>query len=166
VTAGYESFDKITLGNGNGDSVSLGFSSSNTITVGNGNGDVVTDFDGSGNTITVGNGYDTVFGGANDAIIVGNGQDQLFAGPGDVWTVGRGLNVFTFNPGFGNNTIVDFNTSHDVLQFNDGLMLNYAAAMADTKQVGANTVIAYDANDTVTLTGVTASHLSASDFRF
>ena len=33
-------------------------------------------------------------------------------------------------------------------------------------QVGANTVITYDANDTVTLTGVAASHLTASNFQF
>jgi hypothetical protein len=38
--------------------------------------------------------------------------------------------------------------------------------MADTKQVGQNTVITYDANDTVTLNGVTASHLTASNFKF
>jgi hypothetical protein len=38
--------------------------------------------------------------------------------------------------------------------------------MADTKQVGANTVITYDANDTVTLNGVAASHLTASNFKF
>jgi hypothetical protein len=44
--------------------------------------------------------------------------------------------------------------------------MNYAAAMADTKQVGANTVITVDATDTATLTGVTASHLTASNFKF
>jgi hypothetical protein len=58
------------------------------------------------------------------------------------------------------------NSSRDVLQFSSALLMNYAAAMADTKQVGANTVITYDANDTVTLTGVEASHLTASNFRF
>ena len=46
------------------------------------------------------------------------------------------------------------------------LFPNYAAAMADTQQVGANTVITYDANDTITLTGVAASHLTASNFKF
>ena len=50
--------------------------------------------------------------------------------------------------------------------YNAALFVNYAAAMADTQQVGANTVITYDANDTVTLTGVTASHLTASNFKF
>jgi len=33
-------------------------------------------------------------------------------------------------------------------------------------QSGANTVITLDANDTVTLTGVTATSLTASEFKF
>ena len=53
--------------------------------------------------------------------------------------VGHGQDTFAFNPGFGNNTITDFNTSRDMLQFNPAVFANYAAAMADTKQVGANT---------------------------
>ena len=72
---------------------------------------------------------------------------------------------FAFNTGFGNNTVTDFNTSRDVLQFNHALFVNFAAAMADTKQVGANTAITYDANDSVALTGVAASHLTASNFK-
>jgi hypothetical protein len=53
-----------------------------------------------------------------------------------------------------------------VLQLASALFPNYAAAMADTQQIGANTVITYDANDTITLTGVAASHLTASNFKF
>jgi hypothetical protein len=80
---------------------------------------------------------------------------------GGCLTVGSlGQDTFTFNPGFRNNTITDFNTSHDVLNFNPALFANYAAAMVDTKQVEFNTVITYDATDTVTLTGVMASHLT------
>jgi hypothetical protein len=37
---------------------------------------------------------------------------------------------------------------------------------ADAKQVGPNTVITYDAQDTITLTGVSLSSLHASDFHF
>jgi Ca2+-binding RTX toxin-like protein len=107
-----------------------------------------------------------VHGGANDTITVGNGNDQLFAAPGDMWTIGRGRDVFTFDPGFGDNTITGFNTSRDVLQFDTTLFANYAAVMADTRQVGANAIITYDANDSVTLNGVQASRLTASDFRF
>jgi Ca2+-binding RTX toxin-like protein len=144
--------------------VSTGEGGGNTITLGNGNDDVVNSV--GGNTIGVGNGNDTVFGGANDTITIGNGNDQLFAAPGDNWTVGRGQDTFTFNAGFGANTITDFNTSHDVLQLASVLFPNYAAAMAHTQQVGPNTVMTYDASDTITLSGVAASHLTASNFKF
>jgi hypothetical protein len=158
VTAGSDS--TIKLGNGN-DTVTAG--SDSNIAVGNGNNTVSA---GSNSTVTLGDGNNTVLGDANDRIIVGNGQNQLVAAPGDVWTAGNGRDVFAFNAGFGNNTITDFNTSRDVLQFNHALFVNFAAAMADTKQVGANTVITHDANDTVTLTAVAASHLTASNFKF
>jgi VCBS repeat-containing protein len=159
VTAGMNA--KITLGNGN-DMVTAGPGS--TISLGNGNNTVTP---GAGSTVTLGNGNNTVFGDADDIISVGNGQNQLIASPGDVWTVGNGQDVFTFNAGFGNNTITDFNTSHDVLQFNNlALLTNYAAAIADSKQVGANAVVTYDASDTITLDNVMASHLTASNFKF
>jgi hypothetical protein len=149
----------IKLGNGN-DTVTVVGSGSN-IMLGDGNNTVSP---GNNSTITLGNGNDTVFGGPNDTITVGNGIDQLIAAPGDLWTVGSGHDTFAFNAGFGNNTITDFNTSHDVLQLASALFPNYAAVMP--QQVGANTVITYDANDTITLTGVEASHLTASNFKF
>ena len=166
VTADISTDDAITLGNGDGDTVTADNSNHNTITLGNGNNDVVNASLCSDSAITLGNGNDTVYGGANDIFNIGNGNNQLVAAPGDVWTVGKGPDTFAFNAGFGNNTITDFNTSRDVLQFSSALLMNYAAAMVDTKQVGANTVITLDANDTVTLTGVEASHLTASNFKF
>ena len=102
----------------------------------------------------------------NDIVNVGNGSNQLVAAPGDVWTIGNGADIFKFAPGFGNNTINGFQTGKDVLNFDPALIRNYMAAMLDTKQVGANTVITVDANDSVTLAGVAASHLTASNFSF
>jgi serralysin len=133
------------------------------IKLGNGN-DTVNP--GANSTATLGNGNNTVFGDQNDTIIVGNGNNLLIAAPGDVWTVGKGQDVFAFGTGFGNNTINNFNTSRDVLQFSPALIANYAAAMADTKQVGHDAVISVDAQDTVTLNGVMASQLTASNFKF
>jgi hypothetical protein len=90
----------------------------------------------------------------------------LVAAPGDVWTIGNGLDVLAVNSGFGNNTITNFNPGHDVIQFNHALFTNFAAVMARTQQVGANTVITYDASDEITLKGVTASSLHSSNFKF
>ena len=52
--------------------------------------------------------------------------------------------------------------------WSDGPDGQYETALPgkDTQQVGANTVITLDANDSVTLTGVQASHLTASNFKF
>ena len=158
VTAGANA--KITLGNGN-DMVTAG--SGSAISLGNGNNTVTP---GANSTVTLGNGNNTVFGSANDVVSVGNGQNQLVASPGDAWTVGNGQDAFTLNAGFGNNTIASFSTAHDVLQFNHALFANYAAVMPNIKQVGADTLITYDANDTVKLDAVTASHLTASNFKF
>jgi hypothetical protein len=107
-----------------------------------------------------------VLGAANDIFSFGKGQDQLVAGSSDIWTVGNGLDASMFNAVFGDSTITDVNTSRDVLQFNPALFVNYAAAMADTKQVGLDSAITYDSNDKVTLVGVAASHLTASNFKF
>ena len=152
--------NSITAGNGTN---ILTCGANDTIRAGNGSNQVT---GGANDTITLGNGSNTVIGGPNDIVSVGNGSNQLVAAPGDVWTVGNGADVFKLAPGFGNNTINGFQTSRDVLNFDPALMLNYMAAMGDTKQMGANTVITVDANDSVTLTGVNMAQLTAKNFSF
>ena len=137
-----------------------GASTNNTIILGNGNGDVVNDFD-----------FQTLQNVAlNNSITVGNGSDTIYVGNSDTITVGHGQDSFVFEqttPGtIGAVTVTGFNPANDVLNFNPALIANYAAAMVDTKQVGLDTVITVDATDTVTLTGVAASHLTASNFHF
>jgi len=85
----------------------------------------------------------------------GIGNDTLNGGPGnDLLAGGGGNNTFVFEGNFGNDTIVDFNPNRDVLQ-----LINFAAAMVDTKQVGTDTVLMIDANRSVTLHGVTRTNL-------
>jgi hypothetical protein len=52
------------------------------------------------------------------------------------------------------------------LQFSPALLANFAAAMGDAKQVGANTVITVNPNDTMTLQNVTLASLTSSKFHF
>ena len=93
--------------------------------------------------------------------------NRLEGGSGDDVLTGRGGNdTFVFNPGFGNDKITDFDPSNDVIQFNLALFANYSPAMANTKQVGPDTVIAFNSNDAVTLANVSASSLSSSNFKF
>jgi hypothetical protein len=66
----------------------------------------------------------------------------------------------------GRDEVTNFGTANDTLQFNASLFANFAAAMADASQSGANTVFTIDANDTVTLDNVTKASFTANDFRF
>jgi hypothetical protein len=146
----------VTLGNGNNDLVNVGGlgANGNTIIVGNGNGDVVNDSGGSFNTMTVGNGNDTIYLGNSDTVTVGKGQDSLVfeqATPGDIGAA-------TIN-GFANVDVIDLSLA---------LFASYSAMLSagDIVQSGSNTVITDHAGDNVTLTGVTASSLTASNFKF
>jgi trimeric autotransporter adhesin len=105
----------------------------------------------SGNDILVGNA-------GNDTLVAGNGKD-IFYGNG-------GSNTFVFGTGMAQDAIMDFQHNRDVVQFDPALFANYAAVLQDTSQVGANTVIQYDATHSLTLENVTASSLSASNFHF
>ena len=104
-------------------------------------------------------GADKLFGDATANRIEGGAGDDVLTGRG-------GNDTFVFNPGFGNDNITDFDPSNDVIQFNLALFANYSAAMASTKQVGTDTVIAFDSNDAVTLANVSASSLSSNNFKF
>ena len=183
---GLGSNNKITLGNGNNDVVNNNGrtpGSNNTITLGNGNGDVVNDLGsnerhdharqrlatrlrrartassqsamalthvtaGAGSTITLGNGADTVT--AVSSLING----------------GHGHDTFVFTGSFGQDTITNFSPLHDNIVLAQAMFANFGAVQNDMTQVGANTVITYDPSNVITLTGVKASSLHASDFQF
>jgi Ca2+-binding RTX toxin-like protein len=110
----------------------------------------------------------TLTGDAKIDFLVGNaGNDMLVAGTGnDVFYGNSGSNTFAFSPGSGQEKIMDFQTDQDVIQFDPALFANYAAVMQDTQQVGANTVIQYDANTSVTLANTLASNLTANNIHF
>jgi VCBS repeat-containing protein len=168
--------DTITLGNGN-DVVDAG--DSNTIKLGNGT-DTVTA--GVNSTLTLGNGADTVTAGANSIVTAGNGNDTVAAGANSTITfgngndtvtavssliqAGKGHDSFIFTGSFGQNTITNFNTALDTIQLSSSEFANFAAVQNHMQQVGANTVITYDAGDAITLAGVKISSLHASDFHF
>jgi uncharacterized repeat protein (TIGR03803 family) len=153
--------EAIVLGGGN-DTISVG--SNTVIAAGNGNDSVTA---GGDSVIGLGNGNDTVNAGADSSTTVGTGHNVLTAAAGDSWSLAaNGYDTFQIDAGFGDNAIAGFNTSHDVLEFSTSLFANFSAVMNDAKQVGANTVITYDKSDVITLANVTASHLTAADFKF
>jgi Ca2+-binding RTX toxin-like protein len=101
-------------------------------------------------------------------LIAGSGADTLIVtgNAGTTLTGGAGGDTFAFPNVMGHDTVTNFGTAKDVLQFNMTLFANFAAAMTDASQVGANTVFTIDANDTVTLDNVNKSNLTASNFHF
>ena len=137
---------------------------------------------GSNDTITLGNGSDTVTAGANSIITVGNGADIVTAGADSTITLGNGADTvtaisslingghghdtFVFTGSFGQDTITNFSPTHDNIVLAQAMFANFAAVQNHMTQVGANTVITYDPANAITLTGVKASSLHASDFQF
>jgi hypothetical protein len=174
VTAGANS----TIGPGahrddGNDKVTAGPSS--TITLGTGN-DLV--FAGASSTITVGNGTDTIHAGTTDNITIGHGADViLYDGLTPQFTVPASLSVneegsialpITLSPpSLGNEVISGFRTNQDEIELDTADFPNFAAVQANTKQVGANTVITQPGGGgTITLQNVSAPSLSASNFTF
>jgi Ca2+-binding RTX toxin-like protein len=115
--------------------------------------------------IAAGNGGETLDGkGGDDFLFGGNGSDRLIGGDGnDRLTGGNGQDTFVFGPGFGHDTITDF-TPADRIEFDGGLFQNFQAVQAASQQVGNDTVITLDDNNSITLQGVALHSLHANDF--
>ena len=110
-----------------------------------------------------GSGNDTVTGDANANIITGGGGNDTLTG-------GAGNDTFIFGPGFGKDVIQDFTAGTgvgDVINLH-GLagFATFADVTLHATQVGADTVIIIDANDTITLHNVLTTVLVADDFSF
>jgi Ca2+-binding RTX toxin-like protein len=117
--------------------------------------------------IVGGNGGQTLDGrGGDDFLFGGNGSDRLIGGDGnDKLTGGNGADTFVFGPGFGHDVITDFSHA-DFIEFDGGVFRNFQDVQAVTQQVGADTVITLDDNDSITLQGVDRDSLRASHFEF
>lgn len=99
----------------------------------------------------------------------GSGNDVLIGGPNDKLTGGGGTDTFVFNPKLGNETITDFNVTQDVIAFAQSLFPNgVAQVLSQAHDSKAGAVIVVDANDAVTLTGVSVAQLQshAGDIHF
>jgi hypothetical protein len=104
----------------------------------------------------------TATGAAENRILGTAGNDTL--------TGGAGGDTFVFRPGFGTDTVTDFNAlagaNHDILEISSGLFADFAALQGAMQQVGQNVVITADAATTITLHKVTLNTLDAGDFAF
>jgi hypothetical protein len=135
------------------------------ITFQSGNG-VDTIIAGPNDTVLAGSGPDTLIGATGATLEAGTGPQTLYGAPGETMVGSSGPDTFAFEPGFGHDTVVNFHSGNDVLRFNPSLLANFAAAMADAKQIGVNTVLTIDPDDSVTLQNVNLTSLSSSNFHF
>jgi serralysin len=141
-------------GSGANDAI-LGLADNDTINGGNGN-DVI-DGGGGDDLLTGGNRNDMLFGSVgNDTLMGGKGEDTLDGGGGDdTMFGGKGPDLFAFSAGFGHDIIDDFSNG-DHIQFDSGMFADAQAVLDASEQVGDNTVITLDANNDITLVGVTS----------
>jgi Ca2+-binding RTX toxin-like protein len=90
-------------------------------------------------------------------------NDVMGVTGGGVLTGGIGNDTFTFAPGFGQVTVTDFQPGVDIIQIDHLLFGSPNAAArhisADPFDPSHNAVITYDANNTISLHGVTADQL-------
>src|SRR5947209_6459573 len=117
--------------------------------------------------IAGGNGGETLDGrGGDDFLFGGNGADRIIGGDGnDQLSGGNGPDTFVFGSGFGHDVITDFSAA-DHLEFDNGLFGSFHAVENATHQIGADTVITLDANNSITLQNFDMSGLHASHFSF
>lgn len=94
------------------------------------------------------------------------GIDYMKGGPGNDEIIGgAGNDTFVF--GTGRDTIIDFQSGQDVIELNKSLFKNFHAVLANAQDDGiGDTVITNPLNhyDSITLQGVTPTHLHAYDF--
>ena len=96
-------------------------------------------------------------------LLVGNaGTDTLDGGAGDdTLTGGEGDDVFIIAPGADSDTITDFGTGTDRLEFTGGLFANLEAVQASANETDGDLTIRLSATETLTLQGASLDALTA-----
>ena len=136
---------------------------------GNAEGDVLINIEGilsgSGNDRLTGNNKDNTLTGArgNDSLNGGEGNDELNGNLGDDrLTGGTGNDLFRFETDDGSDTITDFGTGADKLEFRDGLFANLEAVQAAARNTDdGNLEITLSETETLALDGVSLDALNA-----
>ena len=106
-------------------------------------------------------------GDGNDRLIGSGGNDLITGGAGhDVLTGGLGADLFAFDTNSGKDAITDFSPGIDKIVLEGSGMLSISQILNSAHRAGRDVVLTLDADggSTVTLSGVQARNLHASDF--
>ncbi|WP_157216546.1 calcium-binding protein [Flavisphingomonas formosensis] len=128
---------------------------------GDGNANVLTG-NGGADAMRGGDGSDTLYGGAGDDQLLGEGGNDRLTG-------GDGNDIFLIGKAAGRDIIYDFaagDAAGDVIRISGLPFHSFDEVMASAVQSGANTVIRFDALDSLTLVNVAMDTLTAGDFVF
>ena len=138
-----------------------GTAPANLVLTGGGNADILFGYGGN-DTLTGGGGFNILDGGAGDDTLTGGAAFNAQTG-------GSSVDYFVFHPGNGMDTITNFvagDPAFDQIQLHGFGIANFAALQPMMSQVGADTVITFDATDHILLQNVTMTQLTANDFLF
>lgn len=118
-----------------------------------------------------GDGDDTLLGGNDHDVLVGGADDDTLSGDrgDDELTGGTGADTFQFYAGLGHDTVMDFEAGEgagDVLELQNLAFAAFSDLSIYAAQVGADTVITLDVDNSITLVGVDINTLTETDFLF
>ena len=121
-------------------------------------------------------GNDELYGGEGTDTLIGDyyfstnavepgGDDILDGGPDDDYLQGGpGQDTFIFKPGYGSDTIADFELGQDVIDVSELGLSSYLDLQNMGLQVGSGAVFSFSDGSELTLLNSTLGQLSASDF--
>lgn len=112
-----------------------------------------------------GGGNDTIIGSAGAEVIRGGDGNDAVGGKGgnDLLYGGSGRDTFTFDQGWGRDTVADYRDNYDKLDMRASGA--HAFAELTVAQVGVDTVVSFG-GDEVVLQGINAHSITQSDFMF
>jgi len=99
----------------------------------------------------------------------GSGHDDFLAtgAPGTYSFVSGGsADTFGFSGIFGHGTVTNFTSGPDGIYLDHTQFADFMAVQSHAQQVGSDTVISLDTNDTITLQNTMLANLHAGDFHF
>jgi serralysin len=133
------------------------------LTLSDSGGSAATLIDTDGSADTVNGANSLLYLNGSQASVIGNFATLVMTG--GAATVLADSDSFVFQAAFGQDTISGFNST-DTIQLPAADFASWNALQSDMTQSGSNTLITFDANDVITLVGVTAANLNQAEFSF